>query len=103
MGGASKHEFVQVSARARKMSLFKYFKRERLPAAENTGVAAKATESANAVLSTRSIVRFWKKKKRYLTFSDEERAQIGRFLQKMETMLPLRSLNLAFLIQQKAL
>ena len=66
------------------MSLFKYFKKAGLPTAEDAGISAKATESANAAVSELlqcqlSAPSSARKRKRYISFTDEERVQIGQF------------------------
>ena len=58
------------------MSLFKYFQRKEgfLPTPEQAGLSEKATKAANtAVMEVKS-----KKRKRYINFTDEERAKVGQ-------------------------
>ena len=57
--------------------MFKYFQRKVgfLPTPEQAGLSEKATEAANtAVMEVKS-----KKRKRYIKFTDEERAKVGQF------------------------
>ena len=63
------------------MSLFKYFKRaESLPTASQTGIGEQLTAAANkeverAISTTTSSG----KRKRYATYTDQDRAKIGRY------------------------
>ena len=73
---------------------------------EATGIGTKATESATAAVSElleNQSFTSKRKKNHCLTFSNEERAQTGCCATKNENSLPLKSLNPAFLIWEKAL
>ena len=86
------------------MSLFKYLKKAGLPTAEDAGISAKATESLflNSYNVNRPLLVLEESENAtYLSLTKRD-PTLGNLPQRMEIKLPLKSLNPAFLIEEKA-